>query len=67
MTRLSLEKASRVVAEISVGLGMLCMVFGAVIFWADGGKDLGGIVGGVFFFAGLFLTLQALPYTTKKD
>jgi hypothetical protein len=66
MTRRSLEKASRVVARISVGLGLLCMVFGAIVFWAGGGKDLGGIVGGVFFFAGLFLSLQALPHT-KKD
>jgi hypothetical protein len=67
MTRRSLEKASRVVARISLALGILGMGFGAVIFWADGGKDLGGIVGGVFFSAGLFLTLQALPYAGKKD
>jgi cytochrome c biogenesis protein CcdA len=43
------------------------MVFGAVVFWAGGGKDLGGIVGGVFFCAGFFLTLLALQYTGKKD
>lgn len=68
MTRRFLEKASTVVAWISVGLGLLSMVLGAVIFWAGGGKDLGGIVGGVFFFAGLFLTLQALPHTRgSKD
>ncbi len=61
-----LDKASRVVAWISVGLGMLGMVLGAVIFWAGGGKDLGGVVGGVFFFAGLFLTLQALPHARRS-
>jgi hypothetical protein len=55
-----------VVARISVGLGLLCMVFGAVVFWAGGGKDLGGIFGGVFFFAGLFLALKALPFTQKN-
>jgi hypothetical protein len=45
---------------------MLGMVLGAVIFWAGGGKDLGGVVGGVFFFAGLFLTLQALPHARRS-
>jgi hypothetical protein len=66
MPRPSLDQASRVVARISVGLGLLCMVFGAVVFWAGGGKDLGGIFGGVFFFAGLFLALKALPFTKKS-
>jgi hypothetical protein len=66
MTRRFLEKASTAVAWISVGLGLVCMVFGAVVFWAGGGRDLGGIVGGVFFFAGLFLALQALPHTRQR-
>jgi hypothetical protein len=66
VTRDFLEKASGVVARISVGLGLLAMVFGAVIFWADSGKDLGGIVGAVFFTAGFFLTLLALPHTRKR-
>jgi hypothetical protein len=38
--------ARREVARISVGLGLLCMVFGGVVFCAGGEKDLGGIVGG---------------------
>jgi hypothetical protein len=67
MTRRFLEKASRVVAWISIGLGLLGMILGAVIFWAGGGKDLGGVVGGLFFFAGLFLTLQALPFARKSE
>jgi hypothetical protein len=56
------KNASRVVAWVGFGFGLLCLSLGAAFCWAGGGKDVGGVVGWVFIVAGFFLAGESLSH-----
>jgi hypothetical protein len=60
-----LESVSRVAAWAAVALGAVIIVGGVVAWRAGGGRDVGGVVGGVLIIAGVWLGFAAWPHTRR--
>ena len=61
-----MSRISRVVTGIAVIFGLAVTGFGIVFWLADGGQDIGGVVGGVCIFAGLSLAVMAFSELHSK-
>lgn len=62
----SIKSIERVVAWIIVAFGVCVTGSGVLISMSGGGQDVGGILGGVFIFGGLFLIILAFPEPISK-
>jgi hypothetical protein len=56
-----LERASRILGWVIFSFGLVCVGLGAAIWWTAGMQDLGGVMGGVFLFAGLWIAIESFP------
>jgi hypothetical protein len=63
----SIKSIERVVAWSIVVFGVVVTACGALISLSSGGKDAGGILGGVFIFGGLAVVILAFPDPTSKE
>jgi hypothetical protein len=57
-------RASRIVGWILFAFGVGCMGFGAWVWLATGGQDVGGIFGFVFFIGGLLVAVPSFTFAT---
>lgn len=66
MSERFLDKASRILAWGIFGFGLLCMALGVIFWWGGRSMDIGGIVGGLLFFAGIYIAIESLGYVRRK-
>jgi hypothetical protein len=67
MTQRFLDKTNRVAGWLMFSFSILSIGLGAGVWFAGDGKDVGGMFGGVFLFAGVWLGIKSVPLLLSRN